>query len=100
MAALTDPKEVAVLLRASDEYTGTLVVKCALKLAPLWFCRPGELRKTEWSEINFETAELNIPVERMKLQTAIKRKSKGQIHLIPLSRQAIAILKELQPLFM
>ncbi len=98
MAALTKPKDVAELLRASDEYSGSFVVKCALRLAPLWFCRPGELRKTEWSEINFETAELNIPIERMKLPTATKRKSKGQLHLIPLSLQAIAILKELQPL--
>jgi integrase len=98
MAALTNPKDVAELLRASDEYTGSFVVKCALKLAPLWFCRPGELRKTEWVEIDFENAELNIPIERMKLPTATKRKSKGQLHLIPLSQQAIAILKELQPL--
>jgi integrase len=98
MAALTDPKDVAELLRASDAYTGSFVVKCALKLAPLWFCRPGELRKTEWCEINFETAELNIPVERMKLPTATKRKTKGQLHLIPLSHQAIEILKELHPL--
>jgi integrase len=98
MAALTDPKEVAELLRESDKYAGSFVVKCALKLAPLWFCRPGELRHTEWAEINFEKAEVNIPVERMKLPTATKRKSKGQLHLIPLSRQAIDILKELQPL--
>lgn len=98
MAALTTPKDVAELLRASDNYSGSFVVKCALQLAPLWFCRPGELRKTEWSEIDFEKAELNIPIERMKLPTPTKRKCKGQFHLIPLSRQAIAILKELHPL--
>lgn len=98
MAALTNPKDVAELLRSSDEYQGSLVVKCALQLAPLWFCRPGELRNTEWSEIDFEKAELNIPVARMKLPTASKRKCRGQFHLIPLSRQAIEILKELHPL--
>lgn len=98
MAALTNPKDVAELLRASDEYQGSFVVKCALKLAPLWFCRPGELRKTEWSEIDFDKKELNIPVERMKLPTSTKRKCRGQFHLIPLSRQAIEVLNELQPL--
>lgn len=98
MAALTTPKEVAELLRASNEYQGTFVVKCALQLAPLWFCRPGELRKTEWVEIDFDKAELNVPIERLKLPTTTKRKNKGQLHLIPLSRQALSILKELYPL--
>jgi len=98
MAALTTPKEVAELLRASNEYQGTFVVKCALQLAPLWFCRPGELRKTEWSEIDFDKAELNIPIERLKLPTVTKRKNKGQLHLIPLSSQSLSILKELYPL--
>ena len=98
MAALTDPKDVAELLRATDEYQGTFVVKCALKLAALFFCRPGELRHTKWSEVDFETAQVNVPIERMKLSTATKRKCKGQLHLIPLSTQAVAILKELQPL--
>jgi integrase len=81
-AALTDPKDVADLLRASDTYKGSFVVKCALKLAPLLFCRPGELRKTEWSEINFETAQLIIPIERLKLLTKTKRASKGKLHII------------------
>jgi integrase len=98
MAALTTPKEVAELLRASSEYHGTFVVKCALQLAPLWFCRPGELRKTQWVEIDFDKAELNVPIERLKLPTTTKRKNKGQLHLIPLSRQALSILKELYPL--
>jgi integrase len=98
MAALTDPKEVAPLLRAIDDYKGSFVVKCALKLAALFFVRPGELRATEWSEINLETAEWNIPIERMKLPLKTKQERKGQFHLVPLSHQAITILKELQPL--
>jgi integrase len=89
MAAPTDPKDVAPLLRSIDEYNGFFVVKCALRLAPLVFVRPGELRKAEWSEIDLDAAEWNIPAERMKMKHA---------HLVPLSRQAVNILRELQPL--
>jgi len=98
MAALTKPADVAHLLRAIDEYKGSFVVQCALRLAPLWFCRPGELRHAQWDEVDFEKSELNIPIERMKLPTPTKRKNKGQFHCIPLSRQSINILKELHPL--
>jgi integrase len=87
--AITDPKEVAPLLRCIDGYQGSFVVKCALQLAPLFFVRPGELRQAEWREFDFETAEWNIPAERMKMKVA---------HLVPLSRQAIDILKELHAL--
>lgn len=86
MAAITDPKEVAPLLRAIEAYKGSFVVKCALQLSPLLFVRPGELRQAEWSEIDFETAEWNIPAERMKMRIA---------HLVPLSDQALAILRDL-----
>jgi len=88
-AAITDPVKVAALLRAIDGYDGLLITKCALRLAPLVFVRPGELRSAEWSEINLETAEWNIPAEKMKMR---------QPHLVPLCRQAIEILKELHPL--
>ncbi len=98
MAALTEPKDVAALLLSIDDYKGSFIVKCALQMAPLVFVRPGELRAAEWSEINLDTAEWNIPIERMKLPLTTKRKRKGQSHLVPLSKQAIAILKELQPL--
>jgi integrase len=98
MAALTDPKEVAQLLRAIDEYKGSFVVRCALQLAPLFFVRPGELRQAEWAEINFDAAEWNIPIEHMKLPLKTKQERRGQFHLVPLSSQAIAILKELYPL--
>ncbi len=98
MAALTDPKDVAPLLRAIDDYKGSFVVKCALQLAPLFFVRPGELRSAQWSEIDLDTAEWNIPVERMKLPLKTKQERKGQYHLVPLSNQAVEILKELKPL--
>lgn len=88
-AAITDPKKVAELLRAIDGYQGSLVAKCALRLAPLVFVRPGELRHAEWSEIDLDKGEWSIPAEKMKMRTA---------HLVPLSSQAIEILKELQPL--
>ncbi|MHC1698736.1 MAG: tyrosine-type recombinase/integrase [Geobacteraceae bacterium] len=89
MAAVTDPKELAPLLRAIDTYQGGHVAKCALKLLPLVFVRPGELRHMEWSEIDFDAAEWNIPGQKMKMK---------EPHLVPLSKQAIAILKEIQPL--
>lgn len=89
LAAVTDPKEVAELLRAMDSYQGAFVTRSALRLSPLVFVRPGELRQAQWSEINLETAEWNIPAERMKMK---------QAHLVPLSRQAVEILRELKPL--
>jgi integrase len=98
IAALTDPKEVAPLLRAIDDYKGSFVVKCALQLAALFFVRPGELRSAQWAEIDLDAAEWNIPVERMKLPLKTKQERKGKSHLVPLSNQAITILKELQPL--
>ena len=89
LASLTDPKTVAPLLRAIDGFTGSYVVKCALQLAPMLFVRPGELRAAEWAEIDLDAAEWNIPAERMKMKIA---------HLVPLSRQAVDILKALFPL--
>jgi len=89
LAAITDPKEVAGLLRSIDDYNGHLVTKYALKLAPLLFVRPGELRQMEWGEIDFETAEWNLPASKMKMK---------QPHLVPLCKQAISILKDLHPL--
>ena len=87
-AAIVDPKEIAPLLRAMQGYTGAFVTKCALLLAPLVFVRPGELRHAEWSEIDFENAEWRSPAAKMKMR---------EQHIVPLSRQAIAILREVQP---
>jgi len=88
-AAITEPVEVGKLLRSIDDYSGSFVVKCALKIAPLVFVRPGELRHMEWTELDFENAQWNIPAGKMKMK---------EPHLVPLSTQAIEILKELQGL--
>lgn len=87
-ASITEPKEIGALLRAIDGYDGQLITQCALKFAPLVFVRPGELRHAEWSEIDFDNAEWRIPAVRMKMRIQ---------HLVPLSFQALKILKELQP---
>lgn len=88
-ATITEPARVGELLRAIDGYRGGLVVKCALRLAPLVFTRPGELRKAAWSEFDLDKAEWRIPAERMKSRVK---------HNVPLSKQALSILRELQPL--
>lgn len=88
-AAITDPKEVAPLLRAIDGYQGHFVVKCALRLAPLFFVRPGELRHAEWAEIDLDEAAWNIPASKMKMH---------QPHIVPLCKQAVEILTELKEL--
>ncbi len=89
LAAITEPKAVGELLRAINGYRGSLVTKCALQLSPLVFVRPGELRRAEWSEFDLDRAEWNIPAERMKMR---------EPHLVPLSRQTVAILRELHAL--
>ena len=88
-ASITDPKAVAQLMRAIDGYQGAFMVLCALRLAPLVFVRPGELRHAEWSEIDLDGAEWRIPAPKMKMK---------EQHIVPLSRQAVAILRELHPL--
>jgi len=88
-AAITEPRKAGELLRAIDGYQGSFVVKCALRFLPLVFTRPGELRHAEWSEIDFENAEWNIPAGKMKMR---------EPHLVPLSKQAIEILMELKEL--
>ncbi len=89
MVTITEPKEIAGLLHSTDSYRGSIVTRCALQLAPLVFVRPGELRHAEWSEINFETEEWRIPAEKMKA---------GTLHIVPLSRQALLVLRKIQPL--
>ena len=87
--AITDPKRLGELLRAIDGFEGTPTVAIALRLAPLLFVRPGELRKMEWAEIDFDAKEWNIPAHKMKM---------NQPHLVPLSNQAVALLKEIEPI--
>jgi integrase len=88
-AAITDPAKVADLLRAIDGHAGQFVTRCALKLAPMLFVRPGELRRAEWSEFDLDAAQWRIPAAKMKMR---------EEHVVPLASQAVDILRELQPL--
>jgi integrase len=88
-ASIIEPKLIAPLLRNLDNYQGSFVVGCALRLAPLVFVRPGELRHAEWMEVNLEALEWRIPGHKMKMR---------EQHIIPLSRQSITIIQELHPL--
>ncbi len=85
-AAITEPTRVGELLRQIDGYSGTFIVKCALRLAPYVFVRPGELRHALWQDIDFEKKEWRFFVSKTKSQ-----------HIVPLAQQAIHILKEIQP---
>jgi integrase len=87
--AVTKRGEVAALMRGIEGYRGSLVVRCALRFSALVFCRPGEVRKAEWQELDFDEGLWCVPAARMKGRRE---------HVVPLSRQAIALLNELQPL--
>jgi integrase len=88
-AAITEPARIAELMVAIDGYVGQPVTHAALKLSPLVFVRPGELRHAEWREIDFANAEWRIPAQKMKMRTP---------HIVPLATQAVVILREVQPL--
>jgi integrase len=96
MPAITDPKRVGELLRAIADYEGMPVTRAALQLAPLVFVRPGELRKAEWAEFDLDAGEWRIPAARMKRTK--QEKANGVPHAVPLSSQAVAILRDLHPL--
>ena len=87
MAAPTEPKDVAPLLRMLDGYTGSFVVACALRLAPLVFVRPGELRQAEWAAIDLDLAEWKYQASKTE-----------QDHIVPLSKQAVEVLREIHQL--
>jgi integrase len=89
MATITDPEKIGELMRAIDGYQGSLITRCALKMAPLTFVRPGELRHAEWEEINIDEAVWRIPAEKMKMRSA---------HIVPLSDQAVVVFEEIKPL--
>lgn len=88
-AAVVDPKGIGALLRAIEGYEGQPITSSALKLAPLVFVRPGELRSAEWSEFDLDAGEWKIPAAKMKMRSP---------HRVPLSRQAITIVRDLQPI--
>ncbi|NOT18383.1 MAG: integrase arm-type DNA-binding domain-containing protein [Sulfuriferula sp.] len=85
--AVTEPKQVAELLRTLDGYTGTFTVKCALAIAPMVFVRPAELRTAKWADIDLDNAEWRYHVTKTKTD-----------HIVPLATQAVAILRELHAL--
>lgn len=87
LAAVTEPERVAVLLRQIHGYAGSVVVRCAMQLAPLVFVRPGELRMVKWEDIDLETAEWRYVVSKTSTP-----------HIVPLSIQAIELLLEIEPL--
>jgi integrase len=89
-AAITEPAQIGGLLRAIEGYQGTPILRAALRLAPYLFVRPGELRRAEWREFDLDGAEplWRIPADKMKMRYE---------HLVPLSRQGVEILRELQP---
>jgi integrase len=88
-ATITEPRRIGELLRAIDGYAGLHSVSAALKLAPLVFVRPGELRAATWDEFDLEASEWRIPANRTKLRVE---------HVVPLADQAVAILDDLYPL--
>jgi integrase len=90
-AAPTEPKDVAPLLRMMATYNGSVLTKCALSLAPLLFIRPGELRAMQWADIDFEACELRYTPPKTRNKTAVEI-------IVPLAKQAIAALREIQPL--
>jgi len=85
-AAITEPDKIKELLQAIDAYPGSFIVQCGLKLAPLIFVRPGELRMAEWQDFNFDTAEWRYITSKTKTQ-----------HIVPLATQAITILGNYTP---
>ncbi len=88
-AAITDPKELRKILISIDGYSGTPEIRAALKLTPILFQRPGEIRQMEWEEINWENEYWEIPADKMKMRFA---------HIVPLPTQALKILRELEPI--
>lgn len=95
-AAITNPAELAGLLRAIRGYSGTLIVRTALLLSPIFMVRPGELRQARWEEFDLDAATWTIPAARMKRTK--EGKLNGEPHIVPLPRQAITLLEELAPL--
>lgn len=96
LAAITEPKAVGLLMRNIRDYEGQPVTRAALQLSAFLLLRPGELRHMEWAWIDYDRALLTVPPETMKRSKADK--AGGPPHLVPLARQAVAVLKELQPL--
>ena len=99
MAAITEPQAIGRLLVDIDRYQGNFTTLCALKLSPLVFLRPGELRRLQWAQVDLERAEIRLPIEHMKRRQTEKEARRGEIvHTVPLSRQALDVLADLRRL--
>ena len=94
-AAILDPKRLGEMMRAIKHYEGGVVVRCALQLTPLVYQRPGNLRMMEWTELDLEAETWTIPSAKMK--RTVQEKANGSAHVVPLPKQAVALLKDLQP---
>lgn len=95
-AAIVEPKRFADLMRAIQTYKGGPIVRTALQLAPLLYQRPGNLRMMEWAELDLDTALWTIP--SMKMKRTKEEKENGEAHIVPLPLQAVALLRNIQPL--
>jgi integrase len=95
-AAILEPKRVGEMMRAIKQYRGGAIVRVALQLTPIVFQRPGNLRMMEWSELDLDSATWTIPSAKMKRTK--KEKENGEDHVIPLPKQAVALLKSIQPI--
>lgn len=93
--AILDPKRLGEMLRAIKHYKGGIVVRVALQLTPLLYQRPGNLRMMEWTELDLESATWTIPSGKMK--RSVKEKSDGEAHVVPLPKQAVALLESIRP---
>ena len=94
--AILDPKRVGEMMRSIKQYKGGMVVRVALQLSPLVYQRPGNLRMMEWAELDLDTAIWTIPSAKMK--RTVKEKAVGENHVVPLPKQAVALLKSIRPL--
>ncbi|QBH19178.1 DUF4102 domain-containing protein [Alcaligenes faecalis] len=97
-AAITEPARLGQLLRDIRNYHGHFITCCALRLAPMMFQRPGQIRLADWEDIDFEVELWRCPPEKMKMREWQKRDSRTPAHIVPLPRQALEILQELYPL--
>ena len=94
-AAVTKPAEIARVVRALDVYKGTFTVQCALRLAPLVFVRPGELRKAEWKDFDLDDAEWCFELSKPRDSRQRRQEEEDGYLIVPLSRQSITILREM-----
>ena len=95
-AAIVEPVRMGELLRAIKAYKGGPIVRAALQLAPMLYQRPGNLREMEWAELDLDAALWTIP--SMKMKRTKQEKERGEAHVVPLPKQALAILRNLHPL--